>query len=61
MKSRLLAVTVAVAGMFIAQQAVSAKTHTTSAKTHAKNKKHHKKHSYKAAGVRTVAPAVAVS
>jgi hypothetical protein len=47
--------------MFIAQQAVGAKTHTTSAKTQAKNKKHHKKHSYKAAGVRTVAPAAAVS
>ena len=61
MKSRFLTVMVAVAGLFIAQQAVSAKTNTTSAKTSAKNKKkHHKKHT-KAAGLRTVAPAATVS
>jgi hypothetical protein len=61
MKSRFLTVMVAVAGLFIAQQAVSAKTHTTTAKTNSKNKKHHKKHTPKTAGLRTVAPAAAVS
>jgi hypothetical protein len=57
MKSRFLTITVAVASMFIAQQAVSAKSHTGSAaKSNATSKKHHKKHS-KTAGMSTATPA----
>jgi len=55
MKSRFLTVTLAVAGMLFAQQAITAKSHTGSA-TKTSNK-HHKKHTKKTAGMSTKAPA----
>ena len=58
MKLRFLTITAAVASMFIAQQAVSAKSSTGSAsKTHATSKKHHKNHKKMASGMSTPAPA----
>ena len=54
MKTKLLAVTMALASLFGAQQAVAKSS--TKTKTTAATKKHHKKHMKKAAATRITAP-----